>query len=132
MKALSIRQPWAWLIVRGEKPIENRAWKTNYSGPLCIHAALSFDEAGYRWVKRNFRSIRMPTPKRFVLGAIVGVVDMVGYIIPSGAFHSPWFTGPYGFEFGSPKEFETPIPFRGQLGFFDVPDELVNGHGTNK
>ena len=30
--ALSIRQPWAWLIVNGYKDIENRDWKTHYRG----------------------------------------------------------------------------------------------------
>jgi hypothetical protein len=38
MRALSIRQPWAWLIVHGFKPVENRDWATDYRGPLAIHA----------------------------------------------------------------------------------------------
>src|SRR5438045_8559495 len=38
MKALSIRQPWAWLIVNGHKPVENRSWSTKYTGKLLIHA----------------------------------------------------------------------------------------------
>lgn len=38
MKALSIRQPWAHLIIHG-KPIENRSWSTTYRGPLLLHAA---------------------------------------------------------------------------------------------
>jgi hypothetical protein len=37
-KALSIRQPWAHLIVAGIKQIENRTWTTRYRGPLLIHA----------------------------------------------------------------------------------------------
>lgn len=38
MKALSILQPWAWLITAGHKDIENRRWWTNYRGPFLIHA----------------------------------------------------------------------------------------------
>jgi hypothetical protein len=38
--SLSIRQPWAWLIVQGHKPIENRTWPTTYRGPLLIHAGV--------------------------------------------------------------------------------------------
>ncbi|HHY88739.1 MAG TPA: ASCH domain-containing protein, partial [Chloroflexi bacterium] len=38
MKALSVRQPWAWLIAQGYKTVENRTWATNYRGPLLIHA----------------------------------------------------------------------------------------------
>ena len=47
MKALSIRQPWASLIVAGIKDIENRSWVTNYRGKLLIHAAQKFDKKGY-------------------------------------------------------------------------------------
>jgi len=39
MKALSIRQPWAWLIVDGYKDIENSTWHTNYRGPALISPA---------------------------------------------------------------------------------------------
>lgn len=38
MKALTIRQPWASLIALGVKTIETRSWKTDYRGPLAIHA----------------------------------------------------------------------------------------------
>src|SRR5271165_5444563 len=53
LRALSVRQPWAWLIVNGVKDIENRSFRTDHHGPLLIHAALSLD--GYteniKWVK---------------------------------------------------------------------------------
>lgn len=41
MKAISIHQPWAWLIVEGYKDIENRTWLTAYRGPVLIHAGLT-------------------------------------------------------------------------------------------
>ena len=44
MKALSIKQPWAWLIVNGFKDVENRTWRTKYRGPLLIHASKAKDE----------------------------------------------------------------------------------------
>ena len=34
---LSIRQPWAWLIVNGYKDIENRTWSTRFRGKVLIH-----------------------------------------------------------------------------------------------
>jgi predicted transcriptional regulator len=37
MKALSIREPWAGLIVDGKKSIELRTWRTHYRGPALIH-----------------------------------------------------------------------------------------------
>ena len=36
MKALSVRQPWASMIVSGEKTIETRGWSTYYRGDLLI------------------------------------------------------------------------------------------------
>jgi len=39
MKALSVRQPWAWAIIYALKDIENRGWPINYRGDILIHAA---------------------------------------------------------------------------------------------
>ena len=41
MKALSIRQPWAGLIIAGIKTIENGPWRTNFRGPLLIQASVA-------------------------------------------------------------------------------------------
>jgi hypothetical protein len=43
LKALAVRQPWAWLIVNGFKDIENRSRRIHHRGPLLIHASLSRD-----------------------------------------------------------------------------------------
>lgn len=43
MKVLSIRQPWAWLIMTGLKDIENRTWNTDFRGRFAIHASKKFD-----------------------------------------------------------------------------------------
>lgn len=39
MKAITLTQPWATLVAIGAKRIETRSWRTNYRGPLAIHAA---------------------------------------------------------------------------------------------
>ncbi len=44
MKALSIKQPWAYLIAAGIKDVENRTWKTNYRGKFLIHAPQTIDK----------------------------------------------------------------------------------------
>jgi hypothetical protein len=120
MKALSIRQPWAWLIVNGYKDIENRSWSTQYRGPLLVlsskQPALTIPET-----KEYFRSVRLPLPKVWELGGIVGIVDVVDCVTshPSG-----WFSGPYGFVLANAR----PLPFyalKGRLGLFDVPDDVV-------
>ncbi len=43
MKVLTIREPWASLIVNGYKKYEFRSWKTNYRGKILIHAGLSLE-----------------------------------------------------------------------------------------
>lgn len=48
MKALTIQQPWASMIASGEKWVENRTWRTNYRGPLAIHAGL-----GSKYLKKK-------------------------------------------------------------------------------
>ena len=41
MKALTIKEPWATLIIDGYKKYEFRSWKTNYRGKILIHAGMS-------------------------------------------------------------------------------------------
>lgn len=112
MKALSIRQPWAWLIVNGYKDIENRKWKTNHRGKFLIHAAIIIDEDAVS----NFRQFRkdIPLPTAFETGGIVGMAEITNCVELSA---SPWFQGPYGFEL---KNADTlPFkPYKGRLNFF--------------
>ena len=44
MKVLSIKEPWASLIVNGHKCYEFRSWKTKYSGKILIHASKSTEK----------------------------------------------------------------------------------------
>lgn len=131
MKALSIRQPWASLIlgtcITGvPKDIENRTWRTHYRGPLLIHAS-SICHPEYDWgeawefifscprLKARVHLPHMRT-KEFPLGGIIGQVDVVDCVESSD---SPWFNGPFGFVLANPK----PLPFyacRGRQGLFDI------------
>jgi hypothetical protein len=38
-KIIAVRQPWAWLLVKGFKPVENRSWRTEHRGRLYILAS---------------------------------------------------------------------------------------------
>lgn len=112
IKALSIMQPWAWLIVAGHKDVENRTWPTSYRGPVLIHAGKRFDFDPQEW---DWPHIEQPCD--FDLGGIVGEAEIIDCVRDS---RSPWFHGPYGFVLDNMR----PLPFRpcrGQLGFF-VPD----------
>lgn len=115
LPALSIRQPWAWLIVSGIKDIENRTWNTNYRGAFLVHASKTLDAAGIAWVRDKF-DIFVPEPDDFQRGGIVGIVELVDVVT---AHNSAWFEGPYGFVLANPR----PIRFmsaRGQMGFFQI------------
>ena len=48
MKALSVRQPWAWAIIYALKNIENRGWPINYRGDVLIHAAKTCTKKEYQ------------------------------------------------------------------------------------
>lgn len=118
MKALSIQQPWAWLIVHGYKDVENRVWHSNYRGPLLIHAPKKWDQKGYEFVIEKM-DLWVPEKERHDFGALVGSVEMVDCVDDDT---SAWFFGPWGYLFINPEVFEKPIAYRGQLGFFDVAE----------
>ncbi|MEN6536488.1 MAG: ASCH domain-containing protein [Bryobacteraceae bacterium] len=130
MKALSIQQPWAWLIVNGYKDIENRTWDTKHRGEFAVHAGNQFNQDGYDWVRETFPMIEMPKPKDFERGGVVGVASITGTIHESCQTHGdwcgPWFSGPYGFQLRKARPVRF-VSWRGQLGFFDVPDEIMEG-----
>ena len=97
VRALSVRQPWAWLIVNGVKDIENRPGRTHLRGPLLIHAGLSRE--GYtkniEWVERK-HGISVPLGLDF--GGIVGVVDVIDCV---ESHKSKWFlSGNFGWGIG--------------------------------
>ena len=68
MLALSIQQPWAWLIVNGHKGVENRDWDTRQRGDILIHAGKKFDLDGHDWVKHTFPNIKLPLLYEFERG----------------------------------------------------------------
>ena len=119
MKALSILQPWAWLIVTGAKDIENRTWRTDFRGPVLIHAGKTYPKTDYE----DDADLYQPDyPQRLdMIGGIVGVATITGCVRYSS---SRWFNGPWGFALRDARACPL-IPLRGQLGFFDVADELV-------
>jgi len=79
MKILSIRQPWASLIISGVKDVENRTWPTNYRGVILVHASQRADEISTDDFERRF-GVRMPSELR--LGGIVGTTEIVDCIRP--------------------------------------------------
>lgn len=82
MKALTLWQPWASLIAWGEKQYETRSWRTDYRGPLAIHASIRFTRELQLicwkppFVKALIRQ-GLNEPNELPLGAVLCVVDLV-------------------------------------------------------
>jgi hypothetical protein len=137
MHALSLRQPWAALVLFYRKWIENRHWNTSFRGEFLIHAAkgmtrLEFDEA--LSFARPILGDQCPTEAvlraQLEFGGIVGRARLVGVVPPQISlslvddyppgidrrWHMP---EQYGFVLTdvAPVPFR---PYRGQLNFFEV------------
>ncbi len=132
MKCISVSQPFAELIITGKKTIELRKWNTNFRGEILIHAPLKIRIKDCKRLKIN---------QRFVTGAIVGKVELYDvkkynsakeiredkeFHLASKYIHEKTF----GFFLKNPKQFRIPIPWKGQLGLFDV--ELPKAKIKNK
>ena len=117
IKAITIRQPWAWLIIAGHKDIENRSWQTGFQGRALIHAGKSLDESGVAFMKK----MGIAAPERFDLGGIIGSVEIVGCVSKSA---SRWFFGPFGFVLRDPISIPF-FPCRGALSFWNFDETLL-------
>ncbi|GAA5137507.1 hypothetical protein GCM10023213_14350 [Prosthecobacter algae] len=130
--ALSIRQPWAWLIVHGPKRFENRMWSKlnparHFRGPFLIHAAqgMTRDEYAMAHGMAEENGVILPPFEELQRGGIIGEAHAANFVefseVDPG--DAPWaFTS--GIELINVKA----IPFKpckGRLGFFKVNyDEL--------
>jgi hypothetical protein len=113
MKALSVKQPWAWAILQGGKDVENRTWPTSYRGPLLIHAARVDSPGGWGYLDHLGLTLPVDPPT----GGIIGVVDVVDCV---HGYPSPWaLEGYWHWVLANPRA----RPFRrcpGRLGLFEV------------
>lgn len=117
--ALSINQPWAWLIAAGLKDIENRDWRTDFRGEFLIHAGLRTDRdchgsliGGHHPVTGDTWCGQHGNP--YPTGGMVGIAEVVDCVSKSD---SPWFVGRYGLVITNARPIEF-IPCVGALGFF--------------
>lgn len=122
LKCLSISQPFADLVVSGRKTIELRNWNTNFRGEFLVHSPMKI---------RIDDCKRLKITKKLVTGAIIGKAELyhvkkynsVKNVKEDKEFHlsSKNFRGKtFGFLLKNPKPLRIPIPWKGQLGFFDV------------
>lgn len=115
LPALSIRQPYAWLVASGIKNIENRSRRTHYRGLFLIHASLKRQELTDEVIKQLELLSGYRFPETFSQGGIVGIAEIVDCVEKSD---SPWKMDDYwGWVLANarPLEFK---PCKGALGLF--------------
>jgi hypothetical protein len=137
MKTLSIRQPWASLIIKGFKDVENRSWRTSIRGEIAVHASASKAEDDWEdaiITVAVIRAIALSEAKEWLIktigefdklprGAILGTVEITDC---KRERMSPWhFDENWGFYLQNPKELKKPIPAKGKRGFWDFDLSLA-------
>ena len=121
MPAISIQQPWAWLIVSGQgKDIENRTrWNYKHIGRVRIHASKTIDTDPDRFPRQRklIEELGIDIPDNLPSGCLVGEATITGIVTES---ESPWFEGKTGIELADPIAYKNPIPYGGMLGIFET------------
>lgn len=114
MKAISIKQPWAYLILNRDKRLENRSWSTKERGRVLIHAGLEIDEDAMKHFE--LQDTYLPT------GCVVGSVE-IEEVYPANhpdVVNDPWnMHDKYVWKLANPVKF-TPFKMKGKLRFWEV------------
>ncbi len=130
MKAITVRQPWAWCIAAGHKLVENRTWVTHYRGPLAIHAGATVERESLRTVKQYLvdqgvlQSVDELVGDRHLLatGAVLAVVNLTGICTDSARCHcGRWAAiGQNHWKLANVVPLAEPVPARGQQGLWEI------------
>jgi hypothetical protein len=133
MKALSIRQPWATLLCLGIKRYETRTWKTDYRGPIALHAGTVFDVAARNLcltapLADSLRKAGYHNPRSLPRGQIIGTAILAD-CIPTEKLRSlsakqrrlgDFSRGRWAWRFTDIKRLKRSLPAKGQLSLFDL------------
>ena len=123
MKVLTIKQPWASLIIEGYKKYEFRSWKTKYRGKILIHAGMSLEKD----MVDRFKSYNLDYP----LGFIIGEATLEDCILVDKEFNeqlrkeNPIVYGrsnhveTYAWKLSNIKKYDKPIEIKGKLGLWN-------------
>jgi ASCH domain len=124
-RALSVRRPWANLIIAGHKTVENRSWSTGHRGELVIHGGQAWDPDGVR-LAAELGVDDFDNPHQ-CSGGYLGLVRLVD-VHPADGCCAPW--GEHGpgivhWVLADPVAFATPVPGKGRLGLYWIPTGLL-------
>ena len=123
MKVLTIREPWASLIINGYKKYEFRSWKTNYRGKILIHAGINIEKD----MLHRFKDYNLECVK----GGIIGEAELVDCILVDQEFNDelrkvdPIVYGrsnhaeTYAWKLENIKKYDKVIYVKGKLGLWN-------------
>ncbi len=126
MKVLTIKQPWASLIVNEYKKYEFRSWKTNYRGKILIHAGLSLEKD----MIERFKEYNV----EYVCGAIIGEAELTDCILVDENFNNKLkninslvyaksnHVETYALKLENIKKYDEPIYIKGKLGLWNYEE----------
>ena len=127
VKALTLTQPWATLVITGRKRFETRSWRTDYRGQLAIHAAKGMPGWAAE-VAREFGLDPTTLPRGVVLGTAyltaTSRTEEVREALRWADDHLELAAGDYdddrwAWQFVMPLALAKPIPARGALGLWE-------------
>lgn len=133
MKTITIKNPWANLICKGIKDIENRTWKTKYRGKILIHSAQTIDKnfrcMNLMFTPEQWKSLSVKEQQTMVCGifdssAIIGEVEIVDCVTDS---NSVWaLPNNYHWILKNPVMYDKPIlNVKGKLSLWDYTGALA-------
>lgn len=138
MKALSIKQPWANLIVTGKKTIETRTRNTKYRGPLLIVSSKIPDFNALNARKPlQVGQLKLFTSDHItsndlsagLCGYALAIADLVDSrpMVPADqeAACCPIYPKAHSWVLENVRPLKVPFTVKGQLGIYEVSDELI-------
>lgn len=128
MKVLTIKEPWATLIINGYKKYEFRSWKTNYSGKILIHAGMG--------TETNMLNKIKDYDLKYSNGAIIGEAYITDCILVNEKFNKKLKSlnpaiygqnnhiGIYTWQLDKIKKYDSPILVKGKLGLWNYEGDF--------
>ena len=127
---LTVQMPWAFQIVLGHKDVENRVWRPTRNlpyGRLWIHAGKAYDKSAH------YRDQLTPQQCADRMGHIIGFARVSGYHHADvcGCDCSPWAMPDQWHWQLSAAHRVNPVPHRGRLGLWPLPDDFYEQEPIN-
>jgi hypothetical protein len=131
VKGLTLTQPWASLVALGHKRVETRSWRTDYRGPVLIHAAKGFPREAQAFASEEVALGRLPRSLPF--SAVVAVVELVAIqrteeavLAISGLERrlGDYTPGRWAWSLANVQPLAVPVPAAGKLGLWTAWPEL--------